>query len=170
MSKTCHNCNNVFDDGYNICPRCGMQYIEPQQSMSGQFQQPNTQYGAPYYGQPNGQPNGQPYNQPYGQPVAPVYPSAPAEQPMTVGQWVGTILLTTCLGTISLILLFIWGFSSTTPTSKKNYCRAMLIVEAIGIGLAILFLILIFSLASASGEGFFRQLEDALNEMSMYRT
>lgn len=158
MSKTCHNCNNVFDDGYNICPRCGMQYIGPKQPVPGQSQQPNAQY----YGQPNGQP--------YGQPTAPVYPSAPAEQPMTVGQWVGTILLTTCLGTISLILLFVWGFSSTTPTSKKNYCRGMLIVEAIGLGLAILFLILIFSLASASGENFFHQLEDALSEMSMYRT
>lgn len=160
MSKTCRNCNNVFDDGYNICPRCGMQYIEPEQPTPGQFQQPNAQYGAPAYGQ---------YNQPYGQPVAPVYPAAPVEQPMTVGQWLGTILLTTCLGTVSIILLFVWGFSNTTPTSKKNYCRAMLIVNAIGIALAIIFFIIIIALASAGGEDFFHELEEALRDLSVYR-
>ena len=160
MSKTCQNCNNIFDDGYNICPRCGMQYIEPEQPMPGQFQQPNAQYGTPVYGQ-------QPYNQPYGQPVAPVYP--PAEQPMTVGQWVGTILLTTCLGTISLILLLVWGFSNTTPTAKKNYCRGMLIVDAIGIVLGIIFMIILFALVAEGGESFFEQLEDALSYMSVYR-
>lgn len=155
MSKTCRNCNNVFDDGYNICPRCGMQYIESQQpAESGQFQQPNAQYGTPAYGQP----------------VAPVYPAAPAEQPMTLGQWVGTILLTTCLGTISLILLFVWGFSNTTPTTKKNYCRAMLIVDAIGIALGIIFIIIIFALIAASGEDFFLELEEAIKNISFYRT
>ena len=163
MSKTCHNCNNVFDDGYNICPRCGMQYIEPEQPIPGQFQQPNNgQYGAPVYGQ-------QPYNQPYGQPVAPVYPAAPAEQPMTVGQWVGTILLTTCLGTISLILLLVWAFSNTTPTAKKNYCRGMLIVDAIGIVLGIIFMIIFFALMAETGGSFFEELENALSYMSVYR-
>lgn len=157
MSKTCHNCNNVFDDGYNICPRCGMQYIAPEQSETEQFQQPDAQYGAPAYGQP----------------VAPVYPAEPAEQPMTVGQWVGTILLTTCLGTISIILLFVWGFSNTTPTTKKNYCRAMLIVYAISIALAIIFIIIIVALASAAGEGFFREffskMEEVFKDLSVYR-
>lgn len=145
MSKTCHNCNNVFDDNYNICPRCGMQYIASEEPVSSQPQQP------------------------YGQPVAPVYPAAPADRPMTVGQWVGTILLTTCLGTISFILLLVWGFSNTTPETKKNYCRAMLIVYAIGIALTIILLVIAFSLASASGVNIFEEITEALGDMNMYR-
>lgn len=150
MSKTCRNCNNVFDDSYNICPRCGMQYVEVQQPAAGQYGQPNASA--------------------FGTTVAPVYPAAPAEQPMTLGQWVGTILLTTCLGTISLILLFIWGFSNTTPTTKKNYCRAMLIVDAIGIALGIIFIIIFFALLSAGGEDFFRTIEEAIEELSIIRS
>ena len=110
-----------------------MQYVQPQydQQQYQPYQQPTYQ-----------QPTYQPYQQQY------------AEQPMTLGQWVGTILLTQCLGIISIILLFVWAFSDSTPTSKKNYCRAMLIFEAIMIGVVILVMIMIFSLAgTAAGLG-----------------
>lgn len=146
MSKTCQNCGNSFDDNVSICPRCGMQYVDVQYS--------NQQYQQAPYQQPQ-------YQQPYPQQNYGVQPNAP-EPPMSVGQWVGTILLTTCLGTISLILLFIWAFSNSTPASKKNYCRAMLIVEAIGLGLLIVFMIIIFSVLAANGEGiaeFFKEIE-----------
>lgn len=133
MAKTCQNCGNVFEDSANICPRCGMQYVQPQYDQQ-QYQ--------PYQQSTYQQPTYQPYQQQY------------AEQPMTLGQWVGTILLTQCLGIISIILLFVWAFSDSTPTSKKNYCRAMLIFEAIMIGVVILMMIMIFSLAgTAAGLG-----------------
>lgn len=148
MSKTCPNCNNIFDDSYNICPRCGMQYLAPAQPMP---EQPNAPYNQP--------------GTPYGQPAQPYY-NQPAEQPMTLGQWVGTILLTTCLGTISLILLFVWGFSSTTPTSKKNYCRAMLIVDAIVIAFAIIFFIIVFAAVFSSPE--FSEFWESLEKMAVY--
>ena len=129
MSKTCKNCGNTFEDHMNICPRCGMQYVENM----GEANQPS-------YGQP-----AQPYQQPImGQPMQ--------EQPMTLGQWVGTILLTTMLGTVSLILLFVWGFSSNTPTTKKNYCRAMLIIQGISLVLVIILMVLFFSLMASNPE------------------
>ena len=67
---------------------------------------------------------------------------------MTVGNWVATIILTS-LGIIGLILLFVWGFSYNVPKAKKNYCRAMLIMLAIAVGLIIIFMI-ILSAAGAS--------------------
>lgn len=61
-------------------------------------------------------------------------------QEMTVGQWVGTILLGNCLGIISLILLFVWAFGDT-PQPKKNYARANLIIQAVALGLYIILMI-----------------------------
>lgn len=143
----------------NICPRCGMQYVEdmgmPEQSgQPGQgYQQPYQQNYQQTYQNQGYQPQ---YNQ-YGQPMMnqPVQ-----EQPMTLGQWVGTILLTTMLGTVSLILLFVWGFSNNTPTTKKNYCRAMLIIDAISFVLAIILMIVVFSMAGSFSE-IFSQIENS---------
>ena len=59
---------------------------------------------------------------------------------MTVKQWALTIFLSS-LGLIGVILLFVWGFSSDTPQPKKNYARGMLLVEAIMLGIVILFYI-----------------------------
>lgn len=147
MSKTCKNCGNTFEDHMNICPRCGMQYVEDMGAPQQNFGQPQQQYQQNYqqqYQQPYQNPPMQPqYNQ-YGQPVQ--------EQPMTLGQWVGTILLTTMLGTVSLILLFVWGFGSNTPTTKKNYCRAMLIIQGISMVLAIILIIVLVSIAGSIPE------------------
>ena len=120
MSKTCPNCGNIFEDDANICPRCGMQYIEAQPVNDNTYQN----YGNNPYTQQYGQPYGQ---QPYQQYAAPVQ----SGDSMTLGSWIGTILLTNLFGLISIILLFVWGFSDSTPTAKKNYCRAMLIYKAI---------------------------------------
>lgn len=64
-------------------------------------------------------------------------------QSMTVGQWVLTIFLSG-LSIVGLILLFIWAFGDT-PQPKKNYARAMLIWQAIALGIAILYIIGLFS-------------------------
>lgn len=60
-------------------------------------------------------------------------------QEMTLGQWVLTIFLSG-LGMIGIILLFVWAFSANTPTSKKNYARAMLIFQGIALVLTFLFI------------------------------
>lgn len=165
MSKTCNNCGNIMEDEDNICSRCGTQYIalqhtQPQQpadNSNGAY--PQTQYYQPYQQQqPYQQPYGQGYGQPYQQPYA-----APAEQPMSVGSWVGTILLTTMFGIISLVLLFVWAFGSDVPIAKKNYCRAMLIIELIAVGLAIVLIILFAVLFANSGAW-----QDFMDEFSYY--
>lgn len=54
---------------------------------------------------------------------------------MTLGQWVGTILLS-CIPCVGLILLIVWAVSSSNET-KQTWARAMLIVNVIGIVLCL---------------------------------
>lgn len=138
MSKTCQNCGNIFEDEANICPRCGMQYIEAQPV--------NSTDNNTYQGYSSNNPYGQQYNQPYGQqPYQPYAAPVQSSDSMTLGSWIGTILLTNLFGLISIILLFVWGFSDSTPIAKKNYCRAMLIYQAIMIGISIIMVIIVLS-------------------------
>ena len=156
MSKTCNNCGNIFDDDANICPRCGTQFIAlqapnpentvPNEQQSEQpaennvYSMPSQQQYQQSYGQPQQQ--WQSYSQPY---------QPPAEKPMGVGSWLGTILLTNLFGIISLILLFVWAFSNDTPIPKKNYCRAMLILWGIGTVLSIIMVIILAVILTSTG-------------------
>lgn len=84
------------------------------------------------------------YNQPGNYAQMPNYPQSSNvthSEEMTVGQWVGTILLGSCLGIISFILLIVWGFGSNTPQPKKNYAKAMFWIQIVAIGIYVLFLI-----------------------------
>lgn len=121
------------------------QYANPQPNNSAQAPAP---YGQQGYSQQN---YGQ---QTYQPPGYQAYPApAPVSEQMTVGNWIATILLTQCLGIVSLILLFVWGFSDNVPMAKKNYCRAMLIFEAIAVGLVILLLILMAAAGASLFDG-----------------
>lgn len=48
---------------------------------------------------------------------------------MTLGQWIGTILLS-CIPCVNIILLIVWAAGSGNGTRKK-WAQAMLIVSAI---------------------------------------
>ncbi len=98
----------------------------------------------------------------YSQPIQP----ANTQPEMTTGQWVLTIFLSG-LGIIGIVLLFVWAFGNDTPTSKRNYSRAMLIWYAISIGLVVIFYIALFACVGAAAgglEGFF----DAMDDMDYY--
>ena len=85
------------------------------------------------------------------------------DPPMTLGQWVGTIILTTWFGIISLILCIVWGVSSDTPINKKRYCQAMIIIQAISLAVGIIFAIVFAvsmvgigsSIADSVGSGYY---------------
>ncbi|MFZ2111341.1 MAG: hypothetical protein WAU80_05190, partial [Ruminococcus bromii] len=57
-------------------------------------------------------------------------------QPVSIGGWIGVMLLT-CLPIVNLIMLFVWAFSSSTKKSLKNYARAALILALIGVVLVV---------------------------------
>ena len=114
-----------------FCPNCGENaQLPPDASVpAAPVGMPQQDYNsAPQYNTP------QQYNAP--QYNAPQY-MMPQEE-MSLKKWVGTIVVTTFFGLISLIFLFIWGFGEG-PESRKNYCKAMLITMLIGLGVGIVF-------------------------------
>lgn len=152
MERFCDKCGTLVSGEGMFCPNCGA--ILPGAVNLGKpasSEMPSTNSSEVY---PGGQ---QTYNQvPPNQAQMPVYPQSyntgntQEYQTMSVGSWVGTILLS-CLGIIGLIFLFIWAFDSSTIQPKKNYARAMLIIQAISVGFAILIMILTFSGAACLG-------------------
>lgn len=57
---------------------------------------------------------------------------------LSIGEWVVTILIT-FIPLVNIIMLFVWGFSSSTNPNKANWAKAMLIWMAIGIVLWLIF-------------------------------
>jgi len=76
-------------------------------------------------------------------------PTGPVEDTrvMSTGEWVVTLLIM-MIPCVNIIMLFVWGFGNGN-VNRRNYCRAYLIMVAIGIALYLL-LILIFGVAMFS--------------------
>lgn len=66
------------------------------------------------------------------------------EQPMTMGQWLVTILVA-CIPIAGFVLLIIWATGHDVNRSKKTFCQAYLILMGIGTLLYFAILIPIFS-------------------------
>ena len=154
MERFCEKCGTLVSGEGTFCPNCGA--VLPSAVSLGKSTptvEPMSSDPMPnYYGSPSNSEQ-QSYNQgtPNNQAQMPVYPQSYNNngmqenyQPMSVGSWVGTILLSS-LGIIGLIFLFIWAFDGSTPQPKKNFARGYLLVMAIMFGVAILFTILSFA-------------------------
>lgn len=59
-------------------------------------------------------------------------------QPVTLGDWFITILIT-AIPLVGIIMLFVWAFGGNTNMNKANWAKAMLLWFAIGIVLSIFF-------------------------------
>lgn len=59
------------------------------------------------------------------------------EAPLSMGEWLVTLILL-AIPCVNFVLLFVWGFGNGNQ-NRKNYCRALLIMWAIGIVLSLLF-------------------------------
>ena len=132
----CKNCNHEIENGAMFCTYCGTpveqnnDYGANQSKYGNQYQNYNNGYNQQYNTQ---------YQQTYNsQPVPPVAPpyGTPDTQPVSIGGWIGVMLLT-CLPIVNLIMLFVWAFSSSTKKSLKNYARAALILALIGVVLVV---------------------------------
>jgi uncharacterized membrane protein len=66
------------------------------------------------------------------------------EPPMSLVDWIITLVIT-AIPCVNIIMLFVWGFSQGGNTSRKNYCRAVLIVGAIGFVLGLILYSTIFA-------------------------
>ena len=166
MAKRCTRCGNFLMDDERFCTRCGenvsavptMPAAAPDGTYnSGASPTGNTAQQNSYSStaQQNTYSNPRPYN------TYTAYQQA--QDDMTLGKWVATIIVTTFFGIISLIFLFIWGFGDG-PESRKNYCKAMLIVDAISIALVIILYIFIFAAIFSNADSFVNEFRDAYQE------
>ncbi|MEF9945942.1 MAG: hypothetical protein RR869_07960 [Lachnospiraceae bacterium] len=73
--------------------------------------------------------------------------------PLSLGDWLLTILalMIPCAG---IVLYFVWAFSKNGNVNRKNYCRAYLIVSAIGMILGLV-LTIIFAVALVGSGQFY---------------
>jgi hypothetical protein len=57
---------------------------------------------------------------------------------MSLGDWIITFIVL-AIPLVNIIMLFVWGFSSSTNPNKSNFCKAYLILMLIAIVLFFLF-------------------------------
>lgn len=72
------------------------------------------------------------------------------QAPVSVGDWVVTLILTS-IPLVGFIMLLVWAFGSSAPVSKSNYAKAALIMMVIGFVLVMLFWGSIAALFVSSG-------------------
>ncbi len=168
MQRVCPKCNTLVTGEGSFCPSCGEPLpaavqldkapqtapmsTDPIPDYGARQGSMNPGYSAPQPGSiPTSGNSGTQYNNntQFNNSVQPVN-----DTPMTLGQWVGTIILTTWFGLISLILCIVWGVSADTPINKKRYCQAMIIIQAISLGVSILMIIIMSAVLAGIGSSF----------------
>jgi hypothetical protein len=60
------------------------------------------------------------------------------EKPMSVGEWLITIIVL-AIPVINIIFYLYWAFTSSGNLNRRNYCRAALIIVVIFLGIFVLF-------------------------------
>lgn len=139
--------NNLFNGGQDNNGQQSYDQQNPYQQSYGQqniYQQSYNQqnmYQQPYNGQNGYMQNGYLQNQP-------MYGTNELEEPMSVKEWIVTMLIM-FIPFAAFVMPFVWAFGSSAKKSKSNYFKAMLIIMGIFIALYIVLLIIgIASIAS----------------------
>lgn len=75
--------------------------------------------------------------------------------PLTMGDWILTLLAMwiPCCG--GIILYFYWAFSKTGNLHRRNFCRAALIVEGVAFVIMLIFLVLVVGISGLSGLSYY---------------
>ncbi len=60
------------------------------------------------------------------------------EEPMKVSEYLLILALVSLVPCVGLIMLIVWSLSTTEKQSKVNFCRAYLIIMAIGLALGLI--------------------------------
>ncbi len=148
----CEKCGTNLPDGAGVCNACGA----PVESAP-----PSYAVAEPTHANPV------PVAPVYTAPAQPTYAAAPAQatyapqhqpsvypgqlggtEPLSLGQYL-VMLLVMCVPILNIIMLFVWGFGSSSNLNKKNLARAMLIVCAIAFVLSLISSIFFASAMSA---------------------
>jgi len=60
-------------------------------------------------------------------------------QPLTVGEWFITMLVT-AIPLVGIVMLFVWAFSSNTNVNRANWAKASLLWMVVAIFIALAFI------------------------------
>ena len=74
-------------------------------------------------------------------------------QPMTIGQWILTFILTG-IPLVGFIMVIVWAASGSTHPSKKTWAQAYLILAGIALVIWILFMLIMFVFAGAAASAY----------------
>ena len=80
-------------------------------------------------------------------------PTSTGYHPMSIGDWVGTFLIT-MIPFAGFIMLFVWAFGDGTHPSKKTWAQAYLIMMVVLIVLMIIFFGVITSILGSFVGGY----------------
>lgn len=105
----CSQCGAALQPGAAFCAGCGAR-------------QPGPAAYAPGCGQP---------------PASPPFQAATSAPPLSVGGYL-VLFVVSSLPLVGLVMLVVWAASADNP-NKKNYARAMLVVNAVFLVLSIVF-------------------------------
>lgn len=135
----CPNCGKQNPDDAKFCESCGSTLsaaAAPKAASASAPPAPPPQPPPAQYNAPPPQAYQSPPRQQYYQQPPPAYNAAGNTAPMSVGQYIGTIILF-MIPLVGFILMLVWAFGSDVNLNKKNFSRAYLIMMLIGIVLAI---------------------------------
>lgn len=71
------------------------------------------------------------------------YDTGMDQSPMSMGDWLLTILIMTFIPCVGIILYFVWAFGKNGNINRRNYCRAYLIIMGIALALALIVMIIV---------------------------
>ena len=133
----CPNCGKQNPDDAKFCESCGAPTAAAETPKAAPPPPPPPPPQQPVYNQPPVQQYAPPQQTYY--PPQQTYNAAAGGAPvMSVGSYIGTMLLS-AIPLVGFILLLVWAFGSDTNPNKKNFCRAYLILMLIGVVLSIIF-------------------------------
>ena len=66
------------------------------------------------------------------------------ERPLTMGEWLVTLLILTFVPCVNIIMMFVWGFGNGN-VNRKHFCQAYLVIWAIMTVLMIILYATVFS-------------------------
>lgn len=159
----CPKCGCELPDGTFYCSVCGAK-LNPSNTAQGASRQeppPPPGPGGPYHQEapwsqggsyPPPHPPQQswhPYTQqPWQQPTAP-----PNEETLSVGKWIGIMMLLsiggslTC-GILPIVLLCVWGFGRSTSQTLRNFARAALIILLVEFVVAVVAILIVVAVCA----------------------
>ena len=126
----CESCGAEIANDSSFCTSCGKKITFRTAEEAIGANQPPVDYS-------------QQYN--YVPPQQQYYPQPAMDPPLSVGQYIGMLLLL-MIPVVGFVLLLVWAFGGSVNRNKKNYARASLLLLLISTVLIII-LVLIFGVA-----------------------